>query len=106
MPTTNSTETMTLCKIARVDAEHIMMSASAAGGWVAVSPTVVETVGGYLALLPSDWAEALRCPVGPVTAATYARRLEAVQHPLVERQLDGIREIARRIREHYGLEAV
>jgi hypothetical protein len=65
------TPTMTLCRISRRDAEHLMMAPKVAGGWVAVHPDCREAVAyalrgldnGYgvadiLALLPSDWSEA------------------------------------------------
>jgi hypothetical protein len=88
---------MTLCRITRSDAEHLMMAPSVAGGWAAVHPDCREAVAyalrgldnGYgvadiLALLPSDWSEASKRRVTSAQlAAIIAQLAHAAEYSVV-----------------------
>jgi hypothetical protein len=80
--TTTSAPTLTLCRITLSQAQHLGMSAHAAGGWIATAPVcryAAETVLGdraLVALLPADWSEA-SLPLTIAERVDLAARLES-----------------------------
>lgn len=90
-----------LCRLTRPEAEHLGMSAAAAGGWIAVDADcrlAVEVAMGIghaecLALLPASWTEASWRPVTTEQANVIAARLRFMG-------ADETADIARRIDRH------
>lgn len=75
-----------LRRLTRSEAEYLMMSASVAGGWIAVHPTCREAVASlltraesadFLALLPGEWTQGRGRRVPPIADIRAALELQA-----------------------------
>lgn len=75
-----------LRRLTRSEAEYLMMSASVAGGWIAVHPTCREAVASlltrsesadFLALLPGEWPQGRGRRVPQIAEIRAALKLQA-----------------------------
>lgn len=88
---------LVLCLIDQRAAEHLMGAPALAGGWVAVHPECrqamdVAGLDGYLALLPSDWAEAVPLADG-LRERAVAALAGAYAGPVANEFADRVREL-------------
>lgn len=118
MATTN----MTLCRLSRTQAEHLMMAPTLAGGWVAVHSAACDSVeialgshpdglqwAAYLALVPSAWEDIAGRVVTREQAVAILAALDHGVQILCEvredRDADQLAAIAGRVR-HWLAESV